>query len=358
MPNKKICICNAQIPFRWGGAEILADSLKKELIQRGFDVEIVQLPFKWYPKEELIKSAFAWRLVDITDSYFENIDLVIGTKFPSYLVKHPNKIVWLVHQHRPAYDLYGKNPNPYDLLFSQTYFNYTVPDQQVQEMVVKMDNEAFKECKAIYTISKTVADRLQRYNGIQGSVLYPPPRNLPKPDKTEYGDFIFSLGRLEAVKRFHLLVEAMQFVKSNAKCVIAGSGHLLESFQNQIKQYGIADRVKLTGFIDDATISNLYATSFATFYAPIDEDYGYVTIESFRAKKPVITTNDAGGILEFVEHNRTGLIANPTPEEIAAQIDILYENKPKCREMGEAGFKKLAPINWDTIIHQLTQTLQ
>jgi glycosyltransferase involved in cell wall biosynthesis len=357
MTKKKICICTAQLPFRWGGAEILAESLKQELIRRGFDLEIVQLPFKWYPKEQLINSAFAWRLVDITESYFEKIDLVIGTKFPSYLVKHPNKIVWLVHQHRPAYDLYGQNPNPLDLLFSQTYFNYTVPDQQIQEMIVKMDNEAFKECKAIYTISKTVADRLQRYNGINGTILYPPPRKLPKPAKTEYGDFIFSLGRLEAVKRFHLLVEAMRFVKSKAKCIIAGSGHLLETFQKQVQQYGIADRVKLTGFVDDATISNLYATSFATFYAPIDEDYGYVTVESFQAKKPVITTTDAGGILEFVDHDRTGLIANPTPEEIAVQIDTLYENKAKCRDMGDLGFKKIEPINWDIVIQELTKTV-
>ncbi|MFB3896565.1 MAG: glycosyltransferase family 4 protein [bacterium] len=357
MPKKKICICNAQIPFLWGGAEILVDSLKKELIQRGFDLEIVQIPFKWYPKEQLIKSAFAWRLIDIADSCMEKVDLVIGTKFPSYLVKHPNKIVWLIHQHRPAYDLYGKNPNPYDALLSATHFNYTVSDQQIQEMIIKMDNEAFKECKATYTISKTVADRLQKYNGINGTVIYPPPRHLPPPKKTGYGDFIFTLGRLETLKRFHLLLEAFRYVKSRAKCVIAGSGFLLKEFNQKIKEYDLTGRVKLTGFVDDAAISNFYATCFATFYAPQDEDYGYVTVESFRAKKPVITTSDAGGTLEFVEPNITGLVAKPDPEEIAAHIDSLYENKTKCRDMGETGFKKIIPINWDTVIHELTKTL-
>ncbi|MDI6783050.1 MAG: glycosyltransferase family 4 protein [bacterium] len=358
MSKNKICICSAQIPFRWGGAEILVDSLKQELTQRGFEVEQVKLPFKWYPKEEIVKSAFAWRLIDITESYGEKIDLVIGTKFPSYLVKHPNKLVWLVHQHRPAYDLFGKNINALDPLARQTYFNFTIADQQVQEMIIKMDNTAFQECNAIYTISKTVAGRLQRYNGITGIVLYPPPRNLPKPKKTEYGNFIFTLGRLEAVKRFDLLIEAMRYVKSKAQCIIAGSGYLNTDFEYKIQQYGISDRVKLTGFVDDATVSEYYATCFATFYAPIDEDYGYVTVESFREKKPVITTNDAGGTLEFVEHNVTGLVANPTPEDIALQIDTLYENKTKCQEFGEAGFEKVQKINWETVINELTKTIK
>ncbi|MCX7919521.1 MAG: glycosyltransferase family 4 protein [bacterium] len=357
MAKKKICICNAQIPFLWGGAEILADSLGRELTRRGFAVEQIRIPFKWYPKEQLVKDAFVWRLIDITDSCLEKIDLVIGTKFPSYLVKHPNKIVWLVHQHRPAYDLYGTNTNLHDALLVQTHFQYTLPDHQAQEIVVKLDNAAFKECKAIYTISKRVADRLEKYNGIRGTVLYPPPRDLPLSNKTEYADFIFTLGRLESLKRFHLLIEAFRYVKSNAKCIIAGSGFLTKEFNQKIAQYKIGDRVKLVGFVDDATVSNLYATCFATFYAPIDEDYGYVTVESFRAKKPVITTNDAGGTLEFVEHEVTGLVAEPTPEDIARQIDALYEHKQKCRELGHAGFQKVQSINWDTVIPELTKTI-
>ena len=36
-------------------------------------------------------------------------------------------------------------------------------------------------------------------------------------------------------------------------------------------------------------------------FAPFDEDFGYVTLESFLAHKPVITATDAGGPLEFVE---------------------------------------------------------
>ena len=50
----------------------------------------------------------------------------------------------------------------------------------------------------------------------------------------------------------------------------------------------------------------------AIVFAPFDEDYGYVTLESFLAHKPVITTPDAGGPLEFVRDDDNGLICEPT----------------------------------------------
>ena len=30
-------------------------------------------------------------------------------------------------------------------------------------------------------------------------------------------------------------------------------------------------------------------------FAPFDEDYGYVTLEAFEARKPVVTASDSGG---------------------------------------------------------------
>ena len=44
-------------------------------------------------------------MLDLEEADGRPIDLVVGTKFPSYLVRHPNKRVWLVHQFRQAYDL-------------------------------------------------------------------------------------------------------------------------------------------------------------------------------------------------------------------------------------------------------------
>lgn len=359
MPGKakRICIGTVQIPFQWGGAEILADTLLRQLKKRDYQVEIVRIPFKWYPKEEIIKSAFAWRLLDITESYGEKIDLVICTKFPSYVIKHPNKIAWVVHQHRPVYDLVGKIPKEGDTFEKETFFNYTAKDFQIQEKIIKMDTIALRECQKIYTISQNVSKRLEKYNGISSEPLYPPPRDFENSGNHSDEDYILYVGRLESIKRVELLVDAMRYVKSSAKCIIAGTGTLSDEFIKKAEKCGLSHKIRLTGYVDDTALGQLYANSLAVFYAPLDEDYGYVTVEAFRFQKPVITTADSGGVLEFVEDKMTGLITTADPQDIAQKIDFLYDNKSRCKEMGRAGFEKVKFISWDYVIQKLTETL-
>ena len=103
----RIVICRAHVPFEWGGAEIFTQSLKEELEKRGHEADVVALPFKWYPKIEIIKNCLAWRLLDLSSTQGVKVDAAICTNFPSYVLKHPAKIMWLNHQFRAVYDLRG-----------------------------------------------------------------------------------------------------------------------------------------------------------------------------------------------------------------------------------------------------------
>ena len=82
MTIQRIVVCEAQVPFVRGGAEYLVRSLVTELRERGYDTELVSLPFKWYPKDELLAHAAAWRLIDLSESNGRSIDLVIATEVP------------------------------------------------------------------------------------------------------------------------------------------------------------------------------------------------------------------------------------------------------------------------------------
>ena len=104
---RTVLVCEAQVPFVHGGAELHVRGLVDQLRARGYRAERVSIPFKWYPKEELLAHAAAWRMVDLSESNGEPIDAVIATKFPTYFVRHPNKITWLFHQYRAIYDLCG-----------------------------------------------------------------------------------------------------------------------------------------------------------------------------------------------------------------------------------------------------------
>jgi len=107
MAVRTVVVCEVQVPFVTGGAEFLVRALVVQLRTRGYLTELVSLPFKWTPKEEILSHAAAWRLIDLSESNGRPIDLAITTKFPSYFVRHPNKLAWLMHQYRAAYELCG-----------------------------------------------------------------------------------------------------------------------------------------------------------------------------------------------------------------------------------------------------------
>src|SRR2546422_4134609 len=166
---KTVLVCAVQAPFVTGGAEILVGELRDNLARRGFRVDVVSVPFHGHPPSELVRQALTWRLLEIREPTGRDVDLVIPTKFPSYLVRHPRKVAWLFHQHREAYDLFG---TPY------CSFTDSAEDRQVREAIQAMDTASLSECRDVFTISRNVADRLRRYNGLVGEPLYPPPHHL------------------------------------------------------------------------------------------------------------------------------------------------------------------------------------
>src|SRR5687767_15865552 len=78
MSVKRVIVCEAQVPFVHGSAELHVRELLRELRARGYEAELVSVPFKWYPKEEILPHAAAWRLLDLSESNGEPVDLVIA----------------------------------------------------------------------------------------------------------------------------------------------------------------------------------------------------------------------------------------------------------------------------------------
>lgn len=346
MKDKKIVICNAQIPFSYGGAEIMVENLYKELKIRKFDVEVVQLPYRWYPPEKLLDSAFAWRLIDLTECNGMKPDLVIATKFPSYIVEHPNKVTWLMHQYRGAYDLYT----------SEFTDLKGMEGEQVRRRIVEMDNRTLAESKKLYSISQTVADRLWKYNHLKATCLYQPPKNPEKFYSESYGDYILSVGRLDKLKRLELLIQALKYCDSRIRAKIAGRGSEQQDLVELARREGVADRVEFLGFVAEEEVYSLYANAFSVFFAPKDEDYGFITLEAFLSRKPVVTCSDSGGVLEFVQDGESGCVC-ASPKELGEAIEKLWRDKKTCQAMGEAGYEIVRPITWDAVIEALLCTL-
>ncbi|MEM7048817.1 MAG: glycosyltransferase family 4 protein [Acidobacteriota bacterium] len=342
--SQRILVCNSQMPFLHGGAEILADSLSDELRVRGFEVDQVRLPFSMASRRALLESALAWRLLDVTKVEGRPVDRVICTRFPSYLVRHPRKVVWLVHQLRQVYDLRGTSYSDIDS---------DPRDPRLVEMVQTMDRRSLAEARR-FTISRNVAGRLESFLGLSADCLYPPSKLAPElaGGDHELGDYVLSAGRLVEPKRFDLLIRALPQAPG-VRAVIAGRGPERESLLALADRLGVADRVELPGWVSDDDLVRLYRGAMAVFYAPYDEDYGYVTVEAFKAGKAMLTTPDAGGVLEFVVDGENGYVC--APEVLGARLRSLDQDRALARRLGANGRSTVAEIDWDHVIARLTE---
>ena len=162
MGIRRVIVCEVQVPFVHGGAEYHVRALHRQLRLHGYQTELVSIPFKWYPKKEILAHASAWRLIDLSESNGEPIDLVIGTKFPSYFVRHPNKVAWLIHQYRAAYELCGTE-----------YSDFTHSDEDVglRQTLIDLDTKMLGECRRLFANAQNTANRLAKYNGLTAEAL-------------------------------------------------------------------------------------------------------------------------------------------------------------------------------------------
>jgi glycosyltransferase involved in cell wall biosynthesis len=342
---KTVVVCEAQVPFIRGGAEALARELVREFRDRGFDTELVSIPFKWYPKEEVLPHAAVWRLLDLGESTGRPIDLLVATKFPTYFARHPRKVAWLVHQHRAAYELAD---TPY------SDFTHDEYDVALRERIVALDTDTLGECRGLFSISATISRRLKRYNGLDATPLYHPPRLAGRLHGGPAGNYVLSVGRLEHVKRVDLAVRAMLHVPASLSLVVAGTGTQSEALRTLAESLGLGARVRFLGEVSSDDLLELYAGALAVVFPPFDEDYGYVTLEAFLSHKPVVTTTDAGGPNEFVANGVNGWVTAPDPQALADAIRSLEADRRRSARMGDEGYDLARGITWSGVIDRLT----
>ena len=332
-------MCRPQVPFVRGGVEIFTDRLVEELRLRGLEAEIVSLPWEPWPNDRLATSTMMWRLVELGADMQKPPDVVITTKFPSYLIKHPNKVVWLVHQLRQAYEFHGTEHGQ---------FSDSPEDRSIRQGIHDLDRVSLGEARKLFATSQNVADRLHRSTGFVAEVLPHPPQELAyRCDR--YGDFVLCVGRLDKTKRVDLLLNAAALDPS-LEVVVVGDG------PDRLRLEGLANgNVRFTGHVSEEELADLYATCRAVFYAPVDEDFGMVPYEAFRAAKPVVTTSDSGGPLEVVEDGRNGRVVEPDPASVATALRELLADETAARSLGVAGQAVAATVTWDNAIAKLLE---
>jgi glycosyltransferase involved in cell wall biosynthesis len=346
----RIAVLHPQTAFVRGGAETHAEALVRALSAAGHEAELVQIAGKWYPAAQLAHQMAVWRSFDIAESNGLKVDAVIALKFPAYLVAHERKIVWLIHQHRTAYELWD-HPDYADLSRQDD-------GAAVRDMIWNADRLALNEAKRVFTNSKNVRDRLMSSLHIRAEALYHPSgltERLLDAASGPYGDYLLFPSRMESLKRQSLVIDAMAHVASGVKLILVGKGPDEPQLRAQIERLGVGDRVRMEIGVSDDRLCQLYQEALGVYYGPFDEDYGYVTIEGFAAERPVVTLTDSGGPLEFVTDGETGLVCPPEPKAIAAAFDRLFADRGAAQRMGKAGnaFVRAEVPRWPDVVARL-----
>jgi glycosyltransferase involved in cell wall biosynthesis len=345
----RVGIATVQVPFVRGGAEALADSLQAALAAAGHAAEIISIPFKWYPTARISEHMLAARLMQVEESCGQRIDRLIGLKFPAYLMPHPSKRLWLLHQYRSAYDFW-------DAPFSD--LRHAPDGRHVRAVIRAADNALLPECEQLYTISRTVSARLQQFNGIAAEPLYHPPPNAAGLRCLTWDDYVLFPSRVNESKRQHLAIEALALTREPVRLVFLGASDAPDydaAVRARCAALGLEDRVVWHGRVGEAEKLELYGRCLAVLFPPLDEDYGYVTLEAMLCAKAVLTTDDAGGPLDFVLDGQTGAVCAPTPQALATALDLLWADRPRTRVLGAAGRERYddLELGWDHVLERL-----
>lgn len=340
----KVLVLSTRQPFIWGGAEELASNLVRQLRAAGHEAEELPIPFTWEPPDRLIDEMLIARSIRLA-----NADRVIALKFPAYMIPHDNKVIWLLHQFRQAYDLFDAG---------QTSMTRDARGDALRAAIRAGDEQAFASARRLFAVA-VAAKRLDHYHGIKAEILSAP---LNDPELFQGGPddgYVFVGGRIGAAKRQEMLLRALPHAPG-VKLVMAGPPDTPEraaEFAALAAQLGIADRVTFDlRLLPRTDLAALVNGCTASAYIPFDEDsVGYVTMEAFAAGKPVLTTADAGGVLDIVRDRETGLVVQPTPEALGAGLARLTADGAAARSMGAAGRDLLGRrgLNWGTTLEKL-----
>lgn len=363
-------------PYVFGGAERVARGLAGWIDgNTPHSAEVLMPPSPEGDLVEVMSSYRAWESFDVS-----GYDVVVSTKYPSWMVGHPHHVVLMFHPLRGLYDTYGAARQPWSAASDDPVATHLLrlvrrpperslvadvfgcfdelvaalgpddpllrfPGPLARELVHFLDRVGLdpSAVRAHFGISATVAVKRGYFpTGVTAGVLVTP-SNL---EGLHCGrsDHLFTASRLDGPKRIDLLIEAMRHVhSSDVTLKIAGTG----PDEARLRDLAASDpRVELVGHVTDDELVALYADALAVAFVPADEDLGLITLEAQMSSKPVVTCSDSGGPTELVVHGVSGLVAAPRADAVGTALDSLVAAPAVARRMGLEGHERARRHTW------------
>ncbi len=341
----KIAVVTSSPPMAEGGHMVIARELTRALREAGHDANILVTPQNRFGRQA--SAYLATWLTDVTSSEGHAIDQVISLRYPSYAVRHPRHVCWLKHTMREYYDLWPR--------YSATLSPKGLLKERVRRAAIHATDQYLftRNVTALFVQSRTIQQRLSMWPSLRSTVLYPPaPQRAYRAEG--YGPAFLFVSRLDRLKRADLVVRALATADgAGLEVVIAGEGEERPALERLASELGVANRVTFPGRLTETQLLDGLARCRAVIFPPFQEDYGFVTVEAFASRRPVITCADSGGPAELVEDGLTGFVCEPSPESMALAMRRLVDDPSLAERMGIAAHAAGTRLTWPDTIRKL-----
>jgi glycosyltransferase involved in cell wall biosynthesis len=340
-----VAVVTSTPPGVEGGHLVIARALVAALRTCGHEATLVTTPD--YGFGRLTSTYRAARRTEVGTVDGRRVDQVISLRYPSFAVRHPRHVCWLNHTMREYYDLWPR-------FAGSISWRNRAKERIRRAMLHAVDGRLLRhDVTRVVAQSRTIKDRLAVAFDIDAPVVYPPPP-LSGYRCEQYGDFVFSVSRLDPLKRVDLLIRALaELPARHVRAVIAGEGAEAANLRALAASLGVADRVQFVGRISDEAMLGCLARCRAVFFAPFAEDYGFVTVEAFASRKAVVTARDSGGPSELVRDDETGVVCDPAPGPIAIALARLADDRAIAERLGAAAAARAAELTWSRAVERL-----
>ena len=336
----RLAIATSSPPRVEGGHLVIARSLVRAAEEAGHTARLVITPDFGFGRTLRTYRA-NWQ------TSAGDVDQVISLRYPSYAVRHPRHVCWLNHTMREYYDLWPR--------FSAALSWKNLIKESIRGRLLRATDRWLlrRNVTRVVAQSRTVQGRLLRDFNIGAEVVLPPPP--PRPYRCEgYGDYVFTVSRLDPLKRIDLLVRALaEPMGRHLRAVVAGEGESRGLLESLAAELGVGNRLSFIGRVTEETLLEHLSRCRVVLFTPFAEDYGFITAEAFASAKAVITCYDSGGPTELVSDGRTGFVVAPTPDAVALALARVMDDRPLAEQLGRQAAAVAASMTWRSAVEQL-----
>jgi D-inositol-3-phosphate glycosyltransferase len=166
---------------------------------------------------------------------------------------------------------------------------------------------------------------------------------------------VLFVGRLEPLKGVDILINAASLLESDVDCSVLivggdeGSREQVRRLRGLARERGIEERVAFVGAVDHDLLPLYYNAADICVVPSHYESFGLVAVEAMASGLPVIASR-VGGLTGTVKDGETGyLIPWLCPEPFAERIELLLENEPLRRNLGESAREAVGRYRWENV---------